>query len=238
MKICVAQTRAVKGDIKRNLANHQKWIELAVAKGADLIIFPELSLTGYEPTLARQLATHLEDRRLDDLQKMSDEHGIIIGVGLPTTSAAGIGISLILFQPHQARQLYSKKYLHADEEPFFTSGENLTNLVIDKTPIALAICYELLVPDHAAAAHQNNARIYLASVAKSASGVEKAHKRAVDIARDYKMLVLMANSVGESDDFVSAGQSAIWDSTGSLLGRLNDSQEGILIIDTATQTLV
>ena len=47
MKICIAQTRAVKGDIEANLVNHKKSIELAAAHGAEMIIFPELSLTGY-----------------------------------------------------------------------------------------------------------------------------------------------------------------------------------------------
>jgi len=58
MKICVAQTRPVKGDIQSNIENHKKFIDLAVSGGADTIIFPELSLTGYEPELAKELATN------------------------------------------------------------------------------------------------------------------------------------------------------------------------------------
>ncbi len=53
MKICVAQTRPVKGDIQGNIENHIKLIDLAVLNGADTIIFPELSITGYEPELAK-----------------------------------------------------------------------------------------------------------------------------------------------------------------------------------------
>jgi predicted amidohydrolase len=49
MKICAAQTRPVRGDIQTNIDNHKKLIDLAVSNGADIIIFPELSLTGYEP---------------------------------------------------------------------------------------------------------------------------------------------------------------------------------------------
>ncbi|HEV8717744.1 MAG TPA: nitrilase-related carbon-nitrogen hydrolase [Candidatus Binatia bacterium] len=46
MKIGVAQTRPITGDMQSNIANHKQWIERAVADGVELIIFPELSLTG------------------------------------------------------------------------------------------------------------------------------------------------------------------------------------------------
>ena len=49
MKICVAQTRPIKGDIQSNIDHHKRLIDLAVSNGADTVIFPELSLTGYEP---------------------------------------------------------------------------------------------------------------------------------------------------------------------------------------------
>lgn len=69
MKICVAQTRPVKGDIQSNIDDHKKLIEIAVSNGADTVIFPELSLTGYEPKLSRELATNQDDNRFDDFQK-------------------------------------------------------------------------------------------------------------------------------------------------------------------------
>src|SRR5918992_869265 len=108
MKICVAQTRPIKGDIQSNIDNHKKLIDLAVSNGADTIIFPELSVTGYEPELAKELATNPDDNRFDDFQKISDTKQITIGVGVPTKNTTGISISMVLFQPHKARQTYSK----------------------------------------------------------------------------------------------------------------------------------
>jgi predicted amidohydrolase len=93
-----------------------------------VIIFPELSLTGYEPTLAKELAIHQDDKRLDDFQQISDLHGITIGLGAPTKGSKGICISMIFFQPHRERRLYSKKYLHADEYPYFVSGSKFLNI--------------------------------------------------------------------------------------------------------------
>lgn len=149
MKICAVQTRPITGDIESNIERHQKLIDLAVANGADTIIFPELSLTGYEPTLAKALAMHSDDRRFDDFQKIADTRQITIGVGVPTKNEAGICISLVIFQPHQARQTYAKQYIHPDEEDFFVSGQNSIGLLGDKNNLALAICYELSVPEHA-----------------------------------------------------------------------------------------
>ena len=59
MKIAVAQTKPVTGDIDSNIKNHITLATVAADNGADIIIFPELSLTGYEPSLAKQLATDL-----------------------------------------------------------------------------------------------------------------------------------------------------------------------------------
>ncbi len=237
MKICVAQTKPVKGDIQTNIENHKKIINIAINNGAGIIIFPELSITGYEPALAKALATDINDSRLDDFQQISDIRQVTIGAGMPTKNDAGVCISMIIFQPQQARQIYSKKYLHADEEPYFISGENFTVLPGSKPTIALAICYELSIAEHSENAYKNDAKIYIAGVAKTAEGVEKASNNLAAIASKYSMTVLMCNCIGNCDNFYSAGTSSIWNDKGMLVGQLNDSNEGILMIDTDTQEI-
>ena len=238
MKLCVAQTRPIKGDIERNIQNHIRLIDLAVSNGAEIIIFPELSLIGYEPTLSKALATTQYDSRLSIFQNISDAKQITIGVGVPTKNKAGICISLVIFQPNVALQLYSKKYLHADEEPYFVSGQTNTGLLGNKNNIAVAICYELSVYEHSDNAAKNGASIYMASVAKSANGVKKANQSLSEIAQKYGMTVLMSNCVGQNDDFISAGNSAVWNNKGDLVAQLNDSDAGILIYDTVTGNII
>lgn len=238
MKICVAQTRPVKGDIETNIENHKKIIEIAVNNKAGIIIFPELSLTGYEPELAEALAIVPGDNRLDDFQQISDANQVTIGVGMPTKNDAGICISMIIFQPQQAREIYSKKYLHADEEPYFISGQNFTVLPGTKPSIALAICYELSIPEHSENAYKSGAAIYIASVAKTADGVIKASNNLSAIASKYSITVLMCNCVGHCDNFESAGTSSIWNDKGILIGQLDNSHEGIIMIDTHTQEII
>lgn len=231
MKICVAQTNPVKGDIQRNIENHKKLIAQAVEQKADLIVFPELSLTGYEPTLAKELAITKEDNRLNDFQILCDEHEITIGVGAPTKSDSGICISMILFQPNKPLEIYSKKYLHADEEPFFVSGDNLPYLKIKDINIAFAICYEISIDRHIEQAYKNGASIYIASVAKFESGIEKALQRLSNIATTYSMTVLMSNCVGISDSQQCAGKTSIWNSKGVLVHQLDETKKGILMVD-------
>lgn len=238
MKICLAQTKAIKGSIKSNITNHKKWIEIGIFNKADLIIFPELSLTGYEPELARDLATDQNDSRLEEFQRISDRDTITIGVGLPIKSGSGIFISMIFFQPNRTSVTYSKQILHSDELPYFIQGIGQVILNIKNTNVAPAICYESLQPQHSEKAVLLGAELYIASVAKSQNGVEKAFKHFPGIAKENTMPVLMCNSVGYCDNFESAGQTAIWNENGILTGQLNNKNEGLLIFNTETNELI
>jgi predicted amidohydrolase len=238
MKICVAQIRPAKGETDKNIEIHKKFIDLAISKKADAIFFPELSLTGYEPKLAKNLATTQNDKRFDDFQNISDSHNITIGVGMPTKSNSDILISMIIFQPHESRQTYSKQILHSDEFPYFVNGQQQIILTTKNKKIAPAICYESLQPEHAERAFKSRAEIYIASVAKSANGVAKAFKHYPNIAKKYSMIVLMSNCLGQCDDFESVGKSAIWNKDGLLVGQLNETAEGILIYDTDMEKVI
>jgi predicted amidohydrolase len=238
MKICVAQIRPIKGEIDKNIEIHKKFIDLAISKDADMIFFPELSLTGYEPKLAKNLATTQDDNRFDDFQNISDSHNITIGVGMPTKSNSDILISMVIFQPHESRHTYSKQILHSDEVPYFVNGQQQIILTTKKKKIAPAICYESLQPEHAERVFKKGVEIYTASVAKSVNGVAKAFKHYPEIAKKYSMTVLMSNCLGQCDDFESVGKSAIWNKNGLLVGQLNETAEGILIYDTDAEKVI
>lgn len=238
MKISVAQIKPIKGNIPENIKIHKTWIEVAISEQADFIGFPELSLTGYEPKLANGLAMDLHDSRLDAFQDISDQGGIVIGLGAPTKSEHGIQISLILFQPNQDRKLYAKQFLHSDELPYFVQGQDQLILTVKAVQVAPAICYESLLPKHSEQAKQCGADLYLASVAKSQRDIEAAFAHFSKTAKIHSMPVLMSNSIGFCDNFQSAGQSAIWDSKGRLLDKLESNSEGLLIYDTETGDVI
>lgn len=238
MRIGLAQTKAVRGDIQANIENHIHFIQRAIQLNTGLVIFPELSITGYEPDMAQELSTRIEDEIFNPFQEFSDTHDIIIGVGMPLKTTDGVTISMLIFQPHQSRLEYSKQILHPDELPYFKSGSQQPSLSIQKKRIALGICYETLQREHLTKAKENNAEIYIASVSKPDRGTDRAYLHFPVVAKEFKMTILMVNSVGFCDNFHSNGRSSIWDSEGQLIGELDNANEGLLIYDTDIETVI
>lgn len=237
MKIAIAQILSLTGDISGNLHKHHQICLLAASLGANVLVFPELSLTAYEPELAEHLAIQIDDDRLEVLQELSDRTGLTIGAGAPVKTSKGIVIGMLIFQSHQARQCYAKQFLHADEEPFFVRGDHQSALLGSHPEIAPAICYEISVAEHAARAAQSGAQFYLASVAKFVSGIDRAYQSLSDIARRHRMTVLMCNGIGRADGAECAGKSAVWDAAGVLMEHLDETGEGLLVLDTDTREL-
>lgn len=235
MKICIAQTQSIKGDIQKNIKNHLKFIERGITYKADLIIFPELSITNYEPQLAKALATKAENKLFNPFQEVSDQKGIVIGVGIPTMATNGIQISLLIFRPNKERVVYSKQLLHKDELSYFVKGERQNIFTIKGKKIAFGICYETLQEAHFVNTIKNGADVYIASVAKPQNGINKANKHFPIMAQSYSTPIFMANCVGHCDDFMSVGQSAVWNAKGESVSQLDATNQGILIYDTETE---
>lgn len=237
MKIGIVQLEPEKGNIERNIELHKYWIKQAIVQHAELIVFPELSLTGYEPELANYLATNQNDNRLDCFQKLSDENNISIGVGLPTRKEDDLNISMIIFQPLKSRITYSKQYLYPTEVSTFKAGNNPLILEFETEIVAPAICFELSNKDHYEFAAQNKATVYLASVLNSVSGIDADLKKLGNIARDYKMVTFMANFIGESGGYKCAGKSTVWNDKGEIIKQLGDKEAGLIIYDTINRNI-
>ena len=238
MKICIAQTKSEKGNVQRNIENHLEFIGRAIDLNSDLIIFPELSVTNYEPELATELATDINDSIFNPFQNISDKNKITIGLGMPTKADDGINISMLIFQPHQERTVYSKRLHHSDELRYFVSSNNQPSLKIKGKNIALGICYETLQREHFTKAKENDADLYIASVAKPDRGTDKAYLHFPSIAKEFQTPILMCNSIGYSDNFVANGLSSVWNNKGELLAQLDKDTQGLLIYATYTETVL
>ena len=238
MKLCAVQLASLKGDLPGNLQRHLVCIEQAAALGAELVVFPELSLTGYEPSVARQAALPVTSARLDPLQAACDRLGITVAVGLPLPTPDGIRIGMPIFCPEAPRQAYAKQRLHDDELPYFTPGDQALLLEVGEHRVAPAICYESMFMAHAAIARERGANLYLVSVAKTAKGIREGYAHYPEVARELGMPVLMANCVGPADTFIGAGGSAAWDSQGHLLASLDDHSEGLIVLDTRSASAI
>jgi predicted amidohydrolase len=236
MKLALAQTKAVTGNISANVIAHEQFIRASIVKGADAIFFSELSLTGYEPALAETLAIAPTDARLKLFQELSNRHTITIAVGAPLKTQTGIIISLLFFQPGQSVLVYGKQYLHPDEEPWFVPGTNLPPITIKECNVGLAICYELSVEEHFNTMKSTKPDVYVASVAKFTTGIEPSYRRLATIA-STGVYTFFVNAIGTADNGICAGGSAVWNKKGELLAKLDDVHEGLLIFDTVTESI-
>ncbi|MFC4096905.1 carbon-nitrogen hydrolase family protein [Euzebyella saccharophila] len=236
MKIALAQIQSHKGSIEKNIELHSRWIELASKNGADAIFFPELSLTGYEPTLAKDLKIKPKDQRLLPIQKLSDCHNMTIGLGAPLVYINQVQIALFIFRPNTAISVYAKQWLHDDEKPFFKPGRDYGYIKLNHKHISLAICYESLRNQHLQQALLHQPDFYLACTAKAQKGVDKAREHFKRISKENQLSVLFCNSVGPVDDFIGAGSSAVWSAEGKLLAELTKYKQELLIFDTGSNT--
>ncbi|MBF8780410.1 carbon-nitrogen hydrolase family protein [Pseudomonas fulva] len=234
MKICAVQMASLKGDVQGNLERHLWWLEQAKARGAELVSFPELSLTGYYPSLARQLSAPAGTSLLDPLQAACDAAGIAVAVGLPVSSLQGVKIGMAILRAGQPRLAYAKRRLHEDEMHWFVPGDQQLVFQAGPQQIAPAICHESMFLNHAQQARALGATLYLVSVAKTTKGVTQGFEHYPEVARRLEMPVVLANCVGAAEDFTGAGHSAAWDGRGQLLAQLDGESEGLVLMDLAT----
>lgn len=228
MKIALAQIRSYSGDVNRNIETHIKFINRAVGENVDLIVFPELSLTNYEPSIVSEVNFEFDDIRLDVFERMSEENAIVICVGLPLKTENGINICMMIFEKGK-RRAYSKQWLHIDEKEFFIEGVGQEYIEIKGKVIAPAICYESMQVGHIENLNRE-IDLYLASVSKTKDGMERAYKYYENLAKSRGINVAVVNSIGESDNFIAAGLSGVWDKNGELKVSLNDG-ENMLIFE-------
>ena len=231
MRIALGKIRSIAGDIPTNINRHLDWIERGARNGADAIFFPELSLSGYEPTLAATLALTSEDPVLEPLQAIANRRNILIGVGAPLKSDLGIHIAMLIFRPQQPVDTYAKQWLHTDEEPFFQPGNRPHLIQWQGCNISPAICYESLRPAHLQQSLRFDPDVYLASVAKPQQGLDQASQYFPAVAREHQLHVLMVNSFGPADNFLAVGQSSAWDDRGQLTGSLSENTSGLLMYE-------
>lgn len=228
--IAAAQCSSVPGDVSENVLRHIRFSAIAAEYGVHLLIFPELSLTGYEPSLARSRAVQPHDPRLDSLRQLAEEVRMTIVVGAPLLNDKHeLYIGALALCPDGSVQTYTKEHLHPGEEEVFTPGPGGPTLHVDHTTIALAICADTTHPEHAAAAHSRGASVYAAGVLITESGYESDAALLRQYALRHRMAVLMANHSAPTGGWISAGKSSIWSEDGTLVAAIAGSAEALVV---------
>lgn len=232
MILTSAQTKPHRFDTGKNLSDHFRMIELAARYKTDLIVFPELSLTGYERENARELAFQQNDDRLDSLKELAAKYRMIIIAGAPIVMEEKMFIGSFVLFPDGMVSIYTKQFLHQGEEEYYSSSFSYNPLIRKNGElISLAVCADIDNPQHPENASKLNTSVYIPSIFFSPGGIPEAYKNLGSYAKKYSMSVLMANFCGEAWGRPSGGQSACWNNKGELSGNLNDSQPGLLVVE-------
>jgi predicted amidohydrolase len=219
LTIAAAQSTSVAGDLATNIVRHQRFMQVAAKQGVQLLVFPELSLTGYERGLAAGLAIVPDAKVLQPLREFAREVGVTSVVGMPIrlSDDSPVLIGALVFGADGSLEVYSKQHLHPGEEVAFAPGTGGSMLTIGTDTVALAVCADFSHARHAASAAEQGAALYAAGVLITENGYAPDTALLQGYANTHSMTVLMANHGGATGGWESAGRSAIWASDGSLI---------------------
>ncbi|MCD0465560.1 carbon-nitrogen hydrolase family protein [Flavobacterium sp. ENC] len=232
MILAAAQTKPKRGDIASNLLDHYRLIGLAAEKGANLIVFPELSITGYERENAAELAFTKDDYRIDHLKELAVDYNITIVAGAPIQNESELYIGEFIIFPDNSVSIYTKQFLHEGEDEFFQPSFDYNPMItIEDHKISFAICADIDNPLHAENAGKKETSVYIASIFFTPNGIPNAYRDLQSYAQKHQMNVLMSNFSGESWGYPSGGKSAFWNNNGELVAQMNDSDSGLLIVE-------
>ncbi|MGH9627053.1 MAG: carbon-nitrogen hydrolase family protein, partial [Bryobacteraceae bacterium] len=228
--IAAAQPASFPGDISRNAAHHLQFCAIAAERGAQLLVFPELSLTGYELALARANTVRPDSVDLDPLRQLARHARMTVVVGAPVLNDKDeLHIAALALRPDGTVSTYTKEHVHQSEEHVFTSGPGGPTLAVEDATVALAICADASHPQHAARAASHGVNVYAAGVMIT----EDAYARKTGLLRGYavehRMAVLMANYSGTTGGSASAGKSAIWSEDGQLVAASSGTEESLIV---------
>ncbi len=234
MGICIAaaQSPSIAGDFEANLAIHLRFIEAAHAEGVELLLFPELSLCGYELPLLRDCLLTPDDARLAPLRDAAVATGMRIIAGAPLGDGALPHIAAITFLPDGTTTVYRKQYLHPGEELYAQAGPIGAHCQeLNGQRYAQAICADATQYRHAADAAADGASIYLAGVLISETGYANDAAKLQRYASDFGMGVLMANHAAPSGGYAAVGRSAWWKPGGVLAAEVAGPGSALLLVD-------
>ncbi|MBZ4318039.1 carbon-nitrogen hydrolase family protein [Streptomyces huiliensis] len=242
MIIASAQFTARPGDIEANVGTMAGLVREAAGKGASLVAFPELAVTGYELAAVTadpgRLALEPGDPRLGPLRAACRETGtaaVVNCAGTPREAGAGPTISAFVYGPDGAPVTrYDKRHVTEKETAagFAAGTEDGGRFVLDGVRIGLAICYDVDFPDISARAAADGCALLVAtSLYGSDGGREERERLFPALARDHGLHVLLANHVGPAGDYVGCGGSGVWGPDGGLLAAAPEAAAGVVTAD-------
>jgi predicted amidohydrolase len=214
--VAVAQPLCVPYDVAANAVAHAAVVRAA---GARVVIFPELSLTGYELDAP---AVPAGDPRLTPIIEACAETGSLALAGAPVPGEAGRPhIAMVAIEGAGATVAYLKMWLSTAESRRFTPGSKPAVLDVDGWRLGLAICKDTGVPQHASDTAALGIDAYVAATLKSADEADLQDERSRRVATEQRVWVAVASFAGSTGGGYgqAAGRSSIWTPEGAVIAQ-------------------
>ncbi|MGW7316481.1 carbon-nitrogen hydrolase family protein [Streptomyces sp. NPDC054854] len=231
MRIAAAQLSCVPADVDANAARAAGLAASARERGAELVVFPEFTLTGYElEALAADpgLWTAADDPRLDPLR--SAGIAVAVNVALPAADGGRPLIATLVYGADGALlTTYAKQHLYQQEHDAFRPGSGDGRFELGGIRFSLGVCYDNHFPELTGRAAADGCRVHLASTLYgSGDGIAERATVYPGIARDRGLYVVLANHVGPAGRWTGCGRSAVWAPGGTLLAEAGATEEGVV----------
>jgi NAD+ synthase (glutamine-hydrolysing) len=238
VRVAAAQVNTVVGDLAGNAARILEAYEAAAAAGVDLVVFPELTITGYPPEdlLLRPAFVAEAAEAVEKLAARTGETAAIVGFPEPGRDLSNAAAVLA---HGRVQGVYRKhllpNYAVFDERRYFVPGSEYGPLfVIAGVRVAVSICEDAWSPT-GPIAHQAAGGAELAvNLNASPYYAGRLHERETMLATraaDASVPVVYANLVGGQDELVFDGGSLVFDAQGELVARAKQFEEDLLIVD-------
>ena len=237
MRLALAQLDTVVGDLTGNRDRILAALDEARAAGADLVLFPELAVTGYPPEdlLLRPAFVREARRTLEEVAR--ETAGLVALVGTPWLDV-DLWNACAVCADGEVRAVYRKHFLPNygvfDEHRYFAEGRELVLLRLGEVAIGPTICEDVWQPGPPATDLALAGAQLLVNLSASPFHVGKAEEREemlVTRARDTSSYLAFCNLVGGQDELVFDGHSVVLDDAGEVLARAPGFVEHLLLVD-------
>jgi NAD+ synthase (glutamine-hydrolysing) len=248
IRLAMVQTNPVVGGISANVDSAFESVIDAVSRGANLILFPEMAVTGYpiEDLATRPSFIHEAERAVADLAVRIAEvgHGAIpVVIGHPSLAAEPSGWAIahnsasVLLDgkvAHRYHKHHLPNYSVFDEYRNFVPGNQLLTFEYLGKQVSVLICEDIWQaggPVAQVSANQTDLTLVLNGSPFESDKDDRRLALVRDLALNQKTHVAYVNLVGGQDDLVFDGDSLFVQADGSVLGRATQFAEDVLLVD-------
>jgi NAD+ synthase (glutamine-hydrolysing) len=244
VRLALAQINTVVGDLEGNREHILDAIDDAREAGADLVLLPELAVTGYPPEdlLLRPGFLRAADRSLTEIARAA--RGIVALVGTPHLDGDLFNTCAVCAD-REVKALYRKRFLPNygvfDEDRYFARGRDLLLLRCGETLIGPTICEDIWQPGPPATDLALAGAHLITNISASPFHVGKEQERREMLAtraRDNSCFVAFCNAVGAQDELIFDGHSVVLDDEGRVLARAPGFEQALLVVDLDVATVV